>query len=294
LGGECAQGECQPVKLGDGKAEGLSLAVNADYVVWTAGFSVNRAPIAGGDTTVLVTSQQVPHSVAVDAASVFWTEKNKKLADDNTGRVRSIPIGGGAPTDIVSSQNQAGAIVVDDTSVFWSATVTLMRASKNGTSAKAVAAESAFAGIRSDATTIYWSDDTGSLWAVPKAGGTPVELVSSITGLRGVAASESDVYFMETATGTLNRVPKQGGKREVLAQQQGSYPVSLVVDATHIYWNDMGNAGKQDGLIYRIPVAGSTPQIVARNQSSPFAIRDDAKAIYWLNREGGVVMKLAK
>jgi hypothetical protein len=78
-----------------------------------------KVPLGGGSTTTLASGQSTPMSVAVDAASVYWT--NFGTAADNfmDGTVMSAPLDGGTATTLASEQSTPVSIVVDATSVYW-------------------------------------------------------------------------------------------------------------------------------------------------------------------------------
>ncbi len=80
---------------------------------------------------------------------------------------------------------------------------------------------------------------TGSIVAVPLAGGTAITLGAGDPA--GIAVDDTNVYWttapFDGGTGSLVRVPKQGGVSVTLAAGQ-SDPGSVAVDAQRVYWTD--------------------------------------------------------
>jgi hypothetical protein len=67
----------------------------------------------GGTPVTLVSGQQDPWAIAVDATSLYWV-------DSGNGTVLKMPKAGGAVTTLASGQSAPLAIAVDGTSVYWS------------------------------------------------------------------------------------------------------------------------------------------------------------------------------
>ena len=68
-----------PIVISDEPTAPWGVAVDAEYVYWTASFFVSAAPTAGGDSIVLADTQNNARSIAVDADWVYWITKNRVL-----------------------------------------------------------------------------------------------------------------------------------------------------------------------------------------------------------------------
>jgi hypothetical protein len=77
-------------------------------------------------------------------------------------------------------------------------------------------------------------------------------------------------------------------------------PAALALDATRIYWTDLGATSGQ-GAIYSAPKDCGPKTAIAAHQNDPVALAVDASSVYWLNRDavmkaplgGGSAVKLA-
>lgn len=95
------------------------MTLDSTSVYWTdywAG-TVSRAPLSGGPTTVVAAGQSGPLGIAVDEASIYWTNAGENAGND--GAVMKVAIGGGTPEQLAWFQNGARGIAVDGTGVWW-------------------------------------------------------------------------------------------------------------------------------------------------------------------------------
>jgi hypothetical protein len=159
-----------------------------------------------GPNLTIASGQNLPYSVAVDSANVYWASFG--------GTVTKAPLGGGTQTTLASGQNGPSSIAVDSSNVYWT---------DFGTSPMA------------------YTD--GTVMQVPIGGGTIVTLASSLNAVGVVAVKGGNVYFTTQGTsdnnfadGTVIKVPVGGGAATTLASGQAPYAVA--VDSTSVYWTD--------------------------------------------------------
>ena len=106
LGGGTITTLASGMQIGQG-----SIIVNATGVYWTTSSNIMKTPLGGGTPPAVVATGQ-PWDIAMDAASLYWT-------DPIAGTVTKMPLGGSTLTTLASGQNGPGGIAVDAASVYW-------------------------------------------------------------------------------------------------------------------------------------------------------------------------------
>jgi hypothetical protein len=89
----------------------IDLAIAGSDIVFADGYTLAKAPLAGGPATAIGTAAGAPlMGVAVDDASAYFT---------SYGTIWKAPLDGGEALALAANQGSASAIAVDDTSVYW-------------------------------------------------------------------------------------------------------------------------------------------------------------------------------
>ena len=153
-------------------------------------------------------------------------------------------------------------------------------------------------------------DDTGLYYAVQSGtngsqllrcfncGGNPTSLSTSenTVGRYGIALDETTVFF--GAGDMIRRVEKVGGEVKTLAV--GQKPISLAVDATHVYWIQtatlsLGDSGPADGAVRRIAkTGGGVPETIASGLPRPLALTIRGDFVYVSDRQARRVWRMDK
>lgn len=262
-----------PVTLVDALPHANEVAVDATSVYWTdyLGGSIHRADRDGGHPTVLASSEPLAEGLSIDQGVLYWM-----MGDFDHAALRSMPAAGGTP-------------------------VTLGRARR------AHPTELLHHRITFDEANVYWADIgdetfmNGSIYRVPKVGGTPVALVSGLHAPTSIASDRCNLYWITLGedaapgdsiryVGEVSAMPLAGGPVQVLARSQIN-ALDIAVDGSWVYWSVRG-PGPQTGTIQRLAKAGGAPQQLARNLFLPPHLALDDRFLYTLD-EGVLAIAIA-
>lgn len=278
LGGACQSGMC-PV---ESAAPGLQLvqsplASDGLYLYYQQGSQLMRQLLGGGTANIF--SSGVPGTSAVTEMLLvgdylYWTELNDGLF--------RAPLAGSDPEPVATGAAwQAAGLVASEGYVYFvtSAEGSVRRVKMADKTLEVLYSAQPSGNphhIAVDANNVYWNESSGGyVKQMPKAGGTVVELASSMTAA-GLVVSSTHVYFSDFAAQRLARIPIGGGAVEdVLTGVQGS-DGELIRDETAIYYGAGGN-------VTRIPLDGSKPTVMASGQSYTGDMTQDARYVYWID-----------
>jgi hypothetical protein len=276
-----------------------SLAVDAMNVYWADGDdgTVEQADIAMGTTMQLASGQPGVRSLVITSGDLLlW-------ADPNAGNIDGTTPGHSFMSPLVTGQaspNSVAPFNAGSTLAFWT---TLGSASTAGgvwdyeftqqnITYLAGRGGKICATLLSTgcATVVYATDDAGgTLWTTSftpyqtgcSAGvGTQTMLVTGV-GIAGLAMDATFAYWTDgIMSGSVAKVPVDGGAPTVLAQQQ-AMPSDVAVDPLYVYWiNQGGSAGS--GAVMKAQHDGATPTILASGRVAPRGLFITATDVYWI------------
>ncbi len=184
--------------------------------------------------------------------------------------------------DFVSDQNRPSAVAADDKAVYWTnyaSSGSVVAVPLAGGSPKTLAEKQNLPdGIAVDNGTVYWTTGKGSIMSVPSSGGKLKTLASGQSHPSAITAKGDSVYWVnQTSNGSVMSVPAGGGKASQLVESV-SMPCGIAVDDTSVFYSSYSL-----GTVARVPRSGGKPIELAAGQAFPCAVDVVGDAVYWVN-----------
>jgi hypothetical protein len=204
------------------------VALDDQFLYWTnggffGGGVVRRLAKSGGTATDLVSRQDTPTSIAVDATRVYWVNR---LAG---GVLMSAALDGSGASPLGNLGGDSNPhLALDAQSAYWSVNGYLAAVPKGGGTKTALVPRYGTVGsdIASDGQNVYW-------------------LTEGTIDLQGVYQRDGEVWRMPVGGGTATRVI--GGQ---------VHPVALALDEEFVYWVARGELAAEgraeSGALYRM------------------------------------------
>lgn len=224
----------------------------------------------------LVTGEDLPSSIAVDDAFVYWTT--------STG-VRRMPKSGGTPTTVFPSQTEPGYLIADDANLYWVNRSTpgsgVLTGSKTGGQTTMLAGGRP-ATLTIDGEFAYWVDSVDRiLWRTRKAGGGTPEMLASQQTFGTLSLDDQYVYWVEGYMGRVRRIAKTGGAITDLRPADSNYAVWTAVDDTYVYFTTYTTLA-QTATLQRVSKSGGAGDPLASALDEAAAIVAGGDSVYWL------------
>ncbi|HEY6459075.1 MAG TPA: hypothetical protein VIY73_02960 [Polyangiaceae bacterium] len=117
----------------------------------------------------------------------------------------------------------------------------------------------------------------------------PIRLAAAKTP-SAIALDAANVYWVDSALGTVNEVSVCGGPATTLVTTSslGSstlLPAGIAVEGSEVYFTtqDRWNPDGQDGAVWRVPVGGGTPTMLVQGLDRPGPILVQDASMYWVD-----------
>lgn len=125
------------------------------------------------------------------------------------------------------------------------------------------------------------SSMTASRWSSLRAASGPALVCAAAACSTGTG---SDGPCGPTCGGTCSN-----GRCEVVLASQQENPVAIALNATDVYWMNLGDTAGV-GAVMRVPVVGGSPETIAP-APDPVSMALDATTVYWASEFEGIVSK---
>lgn len=266
----------------------MTLVVWRGHLVWTdASGAIWSMPIAGGAPKQL-SDQQNPNfafKLFLAGDKLFATSRKDVIAV-------SSPEGPVAMAGVLSlADNPIDATGTNDhVYLTMFKRDEIVRASVAGGAAKKIASVPRGVVARNADTLFVASYSSGTLVAIPLAGGAPKTIATKLVRPTALAADDSRVFVYSEKQEAIHRIVIATGEQTVIAEGLSNAD-DLVADGAWLYtysWQPRGQ------LVRVAKDGGRAPQVLADDLKSPYSIAFDGDAIYATVRDQNKIIKIAK
>jgi hypothetical protein len=270
----CGQMACPAKSLAElAGPHGIAVDRDGIYVTGPGDGTVTRLP-RNGTTEPTFTGQDTPWGVAIDTASLYWTN----LGAAGPGSVMRAPKVGGQPQELVSGLAHPRGIAVDETGVYVAVAggVTTQGAGDGGVDG---AAEG---GVDAGAEAGLGLGTSGAILWLPVGGGPIEVLATSPFEPDRILVDATNVWWTEPLIAGAARImtmPKGGPSTPQIFADMQPVIVDVAMDAVNLYWLT-GGAG---GSVSSMPKNGGSPMALVMGLDHATALTTDGVSVWWAN-----------
>jgi len=142
-----------------------------------------------------------------------------------------------------------------------------------------------------DSTHVYWASGvSGTVKKVPLNGGTPVTLASGQKTPNRIALNSTHIYWANLSSNGAIMQAPLGGGTAAELVPGLNQPAGLAIDATSAYWT----IKTSNGTVMKASLSGGTLTTLATGQNMPTGLALDATSVYWANQvANGTIVKVS-
>ena len=248
-----------PVELAAGLTSNGVIEANATHVYFENRGSVNRVPVAGGAMERIIEGNQGVASIALDDTTLFVLDNGGFTVTN--GVIKSLAFASipGTHTPVIMNQSDVSTLIAAGDDLVWiSSTVA--------------------------ATTIKSIPKGSAAGTVPVA----VANLGNQAWFGGLASVGANVYFgsrIAQKSGVSSAARAGGGIQTILLMDQEPHILSFTADADGVYFTtgSGGNQNALDGKLWKAPLAGGAPTMLASGINEPGRLIADGANVYWLD-----------
>src|SRR3984957_10263243 len=234
---------------------GQGLGLDLDHLSW-AGTSqtISSANLDGSNPQTLVSGQNGPIGVAVDASHLYWTNQND-------GSIWAANRDGTSP-HVISNAGLAGwDIAVGGDHLYW--------------------------------TVLGRPPSGGAIWEANLDGSDPHAIVTGQAAPVGIAVNSGSIYWRTTGddspgAGAICQPKLDGSSPHAIVTGQFE-PFGVAVNSGNLFWTAAHQSAAGAGEIWEASLDGSSPHAIVTGQDAPFGMAADGSHVYWTNELGGTV-----
>lgn len=298
LGGECVAGECKPFEIVKTSENPYSIAVDSQYLFWVQGNGdVGRYNLKTEETKILASAGGTPRMIALGDSSVFWA-----TYEGGGGKVLSVPKEGGEIKELATGQINPCGVAVGGTYLYWTTgynanqgSGNIWRSNLDGSNPQSIVSGKHLFSVFAAPGVLSWvnSYESGSVYRASLDASNADAVANSVAWAVSTFSNGTHTAWVSdgSADGKGEVHVKETGGISVSLAKNRSFPRSVLIDQGFVLW---ANSGQLGGTIERAPVSGGATETLTNGQLAPWGLAVDASSIYWSNRTGNTIMRLAK